>query len=74
VTDNSPIASTTDPETALRMKAHPIPFAKKFFGNGDVKFYLGENGFVREFRLPSIDTIKGFFDVIAHQSINGTAI
>lgn len=57
ITDNLPIASSTDRTTASAMKLHPALFLKNLLGNGDVKFYLGENGFVQEFRIPPFDQL-----------------
>ena len=57
ITDNLPIASSTDRHTASKMKLNPFIFFKNMLGNGDVKFYLGENGFVSEFKLPPFDQI-----------------
>lgn len=33
---------------------HPQQFARWLLGQGRILFYLGENGYVKEFRLPSI--------------------
>lgn len=61
VTDNLPLASSTDRATAARVKFNPFQFLKNFFGNGDVKFYVGENGFVREFVLPPFDQLADLY-------------
>lgn len=52
--DNLPLASRTDRLflEARALNAHQL--VRKFLGQGRVLFYLGENGYVKEFRLPSI--------------------
>jgi hypothetical protein len=42
---------------------------KNFFGNGDVKFYVGENGFVKEFVFPSFDQLANLY--LASQKLSG---
>jgi hypothetical protein len=55
--DNFPLASSTDRITATQLKFSWFQFLKTFFGNGDVKLYVGENGFVKEFVLPPFDQL-----------------
>jgi hypothetical protein len=52
--DNLPLPSRRD---RLSLEAHaldPQQVVRSLLGQGRVRFYLGENGFVREFRLPSV--------------------
>lgn len=55
--DNSPLASTTDRQTLLAYYAHPLIAIKSLMQGGRVRCYLGENGFVREFRTPNLLTL-----------------
>lgn len=57
VFDNSPVPSLTDRATLTEYHANPIILFKLLFGGGRVRFYLGENGFVREFRTPHIPIV-----------------
>lgn len=53
--DNIPLASTTDRMTLLRQKyLDPFQFMRNLVGIGGLRFYLGENRFVREIKMPSI--------------------
>lgn len=52
--DNSPLASTTDRQTLLSYYAQPLVALKSVMRGGRVRCYLGENGFVREFRTPNL--------------------
>jgi len=55
VLDNVPLPSTTDRRTMLQKKyLEPFQFVRFLLNEGGVRFYLGENGFVREIRTPSI--------------------
>jgi hypothetical protein len=52
--DNGPLASRND---RLFLQRHAISapqFARLILGQGRVLFYLGENGFVKQFSLPSL--------------------
>jgi hypothetical protein len=55
--DNVPLASSTDRVTATNIKFHWFQLLKTFFGTGDVKLYIGENEFVKEFVLPPFDLL-----------------
>jgi hypothetical protein len=55
--DNAPIASSADRQWLERLRFNPYQFAKMLLGNGDVLFFLGENGFVKKFSFPSFDRI-----------------
>lgn len=52
--DNEPLASGTDRATLLNLHQNPLVLLKTLFGGGRFRFFLGENGFVREFRTPDI--------------------
>lgn len=52
--DNLPLASNTDRDTWLRYFVQPLNALKAFMGGGRVRCYLGENGFVREFKTPNL--------------------
>lgn len=52
--DNHPLASGTDRETLLGYYVQPLVAVKSLMGGGRVRCYLGENGFVREFRTPNL--------------------
>ena len=52
--DNLPLASGTDRETLLGYYAQPLVAIKSVMRGGRVRCYLGENGFVREFRTPNL--------------------
>jgi len=49
--DNLPLASNTDRKTLENMALNLVQICRRLSGAGRVLFYLGENGFVREFRL-----------------------
>lgn len=52
--DNLPLASRKD-RLFLEVRAlHPQHRVRSLLGEGRILFYLGENGYVKEFRLPSI--------------------
>lgn len=55
--DNSPLPSGTDRRTLLAYYLRPLVALKSAFGGGRVRFYLGENGFVREFHTPDVMTL-----------------
>lgn len=56
VFDNLPMPSTTDRNTLLRFLLQPLLILKFLSAGGRVRLYLGENGFVREFRTPAVLT------------------
>jgi hypothetical protein len=58
--DNSPLPSGTDSGTLLAYYFRPLVALKGVFGGGRVRFYLGENGFVREFHTPDVVTLLQF--------------
>jgi hypothetical protein len=49
-----PIASNADWQQVQRHAFNSVALFRQFFGQGQVLFYLGESGFVKEFRLPSL--------------------
>lgn len=55
--DNLPLASNTDRKTLEHMALNLVQICRRLSGAGRVLFYLGENGFVREFRWPQLATI-----------------
>lgn len=55
--DNLPLASNTDRKTLENMALNLAQICRTLSGAGRVLFYLGENGFVREFRWPQLITI-----------------
>lgn len=52
--DNLPLASQADRLTLESRALRPIQLVRRVLGQGRVIFYLGENGFVKQFHLPSI--------------------
>ena len=52
--DNLPMASQADRLTLKSRALRPTQLVRRVFGQGRVIFYLGENGFVKQFHLPSI--------------------
>ncbi|MDP1831496.1 MAG: hypothetical protein Q8K67_05515 [Geothrix sp.] len=52
--DNTPLASTTDRQTLLANLLKPEYAIKALIGGGRVRFFLGENGQVREFKTPNL--------------------
>ena len=52
--DNIPLASTTDRQTLLANLLKPEHAIKAILGGGKVRFFLGENGQVREFNTPNL--------------------
>lgn len=52
--DNLPLASRTDRLFLEARALNPQQFVRQMLGQGRILFYLGENGYVKEFRLPSI--------------------
>jgi len=52
--DNLPLASQADRRFSEARAINPMQVMRRLLGQGRILFYLGENGFVKEFRLPSI--------------------
>jgi hypothetical protein len=52
--DNLPLASRTDRLTLERLTFNRHQFLRSLLGDGRVFFYLAENGFVKQFGLPSL--------------------
>jgi hypothetical protein len=52
--DNAPLPSSTDRQTLLGYYLKPLVALKGLSRGGRVRFFLGENGFVREFRSPDL--------------------
>jgi len=57
--DNLPLASRTDRLFLEARSLQPPELARKLLEKGRILFYLGENGYVKEFRLPSIIALLG---------------
>lgn len=55
--DNAPIASTPDRELLTRDVMNVVSVVRTVMGGGRPRYFLGENGFVREFRTPPLRTI-----------------
>lgn len=55
--DNLPLASSTDRNTAEKLKYDWPQLIRVLFGGGEVKLYLGENHFVKEYGLPPLPRI-----------------
>jgi hypothetical protein len=54
IAEDLPIASSAD-RTVLQQHAYnAVALLRKVLGQGDVHFYIGESGFVRQFNLPNI--------------------
>jgi len=49
-----PIASNDDRRELQHHAFNPVGLFRQFFGQGQVLFFLGESGFVKEFRLPPL--------------------
>jgi hypothetical protein len=49
-----PIASNADRQQVQVHAFNPVALFRQFFGQGQVLFYLGESGFVKEFRFPPL--------------------
>ena len=49
--------------TLLVHMLQPLTAIKSLMGGGRVRFYLGENGYVREFRTPELLTL---LETISH--------
>lgn len=53
--DNAPLASSRDRDSLLKMRyLEPYVALRALLGHGNIRFFLGENGFVREFRTPDL--------------------
>jgi hypothetical protein len=52
--DHLPLASRQDRFFLESRALHPQQIVRRLLGQGRILFYLGQNGYVKEFRLPSI--------------------
>jgi|SRR5208337_97310 len=52
--NNLPLTSRRDRLFLEARALHPQQLVRRLLGQGRILFYLGENGYVKEFRLPSI--------------------
>lgn len=57
ICDNEPWASTQDRSIAMRHACAPMMLLKRATNGGHIRFYLGENGYVREFVAPDVLTL-----------------
>lgn len=54
VFDNTPLPSGADRRTLVSFHSNLTVLGKALMGGGRVRFYIGENGFVQEFRSPDL--------------------
>jgi len=52
--DHLPLASRQDRHFLQTRALHPQQLLRQLLGQGRILFYLGENGYVKEFNLPSV--------------------
>jgi hypothetical protein len=52
--DNLPLASRADRLFLEARALNPPELTRRILRQGRIMFYLGENGYVKEFRLPSV--------------------
>lgn len=57
ICDNEPWASPQDRAVALRHTYDPMILIKTMTNGGRARFYVGENGYVREFVSPDAFTL-----------------
>lgn len=74
VFDNTPIASTPDRNLFTRDVLNVLSVVRSMMGGGRARYFLGENGFVREFRTPPMRTISAFLDWLSHSTNQQTGI
>lgn len=66
--DNLPLASSADRHLSEKLKFNPFQLVKTLFSTGEVKFYVGENGFVKEFKLPPFERIIELYNRMSFTS------
>lgn len=74
VFDNQPLPSFPDRLVLTDYQSQPIVLLKLLLGRGHIRFYLGENGFVREFRTPHVGTVINHLDrlgVLRSRAVRG---
>lgn len=54
VFDNEPLPSSADRRSLVSFHRDLVVLGKAVMGGGRVRFYVGENGFVQEFRTPDL--------------------
>jgi hypothetical protein len=64
--DNQPLASNTNRKALENMALTIIQICRTLSGGGRILFYLGENGFVREFQWPRLGTILAAGLILNH--------
>jgi hypothetical protein len=62
VFDNQPLPSLQDRATLTDFHKHPVLLLKALSGGGRLRFYLGENGSVREFRTPHLPMVMDWLE------------
>lgn len=62
--DHLPLPSTVDRYTLERLALQPNQLLRAFRGEGRVLFYLGQHGFVKQFRLPNLESVFAVLDSI----------
>ena len=55
--DNLPLPSQSDRRVVEARALQPVPMLRRLLGHGRVMFFLQDNGFVKEFNLPSVMAI-----------------
>jgi hypothetical protein len=65
--DNLPLASRQDRLFLEARALHPQQLVRQMLGQGRILFYLGENGYVKEFRLPSIIALLNRYTAASRQ-------
>jgi hypothetical protein len=65
VLDNLPLTSRTDRHALERLALRPSQICRSLSGGGRVLCYLGENGFVKQFRLPPLQSVLARLQTIA---------
>jgi hypothetical protein len=66
--DNLPLTSRTDRLFLEARALNPPELTRRILGQGRVLFYLGENGYLKEFRLPSIVALLDRYAAASRQS------
>lgn len=70
VFDNTPLPSRTDRRTLVSFHGDTKVLGKALMGGGRVRFYIGENGFVQEFRSPDLLSV---FEHLTVRPVAGTS-
>lgn len=65
VFDNQPLPSAADRATLVRFHQQFVVLGKALMGGGRIRFYVGENGFVQEFRTPDLLSLLEQFGCVS---------